>query len=198
MVKEIDLDGNILKKNKIPLLIKDKEWRNIFEPYSTKKMKKIIEEMEDKIRLEKETYAQLKAYTKQKKELMEKILHLSNEANSNNNEEALDKLDRIKLDILKMNDIMDELQFSLEMIPRDLNHLNLELLKETIYLSYEDIKDGGTEIKVLHEDIIKLREQLTEKWEKKLKLEERVSLLYSYLHNTLGHEETDKLDQKFL
>jgi len=52
--------------------------------------------------------------------------------------------------------------------------------------------------KTLTEDITRLRQQLHEKWEEKFNCERRTETLYSYLHNTLGHEETNKLDKHFL
>ncbi len=198
MAKEMDLEERIIRKNKIPILPFDQAWKENFEVYQTKTMEKISKEIMMKVDEEKQGEYQLKIYRNKKKQLMDKILELSNEANTTNNVEALTQLESAKDEILRINDQLDELHYQRESTPKEIERLNYELLKETIALAYEDIKEDSGRSKKVMEEIVALRKQLTEKWEEKIQLEDRVNALYSYLHNTLGHEETDKLDRMFL
>ncbi|TCO73160.1 hypothetical protein [Marinisporobacter balticus] len=198
MKKTIDLDENIMKRNKISVLIEDKEWLNNFGKYMTKAMEKIAKDLVLKVKEETEATKEIRGYKKQKKTLMEKILQLSDEVNNNENQEALTKLEEVKNQILRANDQIDAFQFKLETLPKEIENLNKELLTETIKIVYKDIKEGNGRIEQLTEEISKLREQLKNNWDEKIDLEDRVEILYAYLHNTLGYEETNKLDEKFL
>ncbi|SHJ61641.1 coiled-coil domain-containing protein [Paramaledivibacter caminithermalis] len=198
MLREIQIDEKIIKRNKIPILIKDKHWRKLFNENSTKNMKRLSDKLEKLISEEKEITKLLKEANKEKKMLMNKILKLSDEANSNNNTAALDALENTRNKILEVNDRIDELQFRLEMLPKEIYDTNLELLKETIAISYEDIIEGRKRVSYLDKEIKDIRKKLGEMWEEKFTKENRINDLYLYLHGTLGHEETDKLDRKFL
>ncbi|MBB6218795.1 putative nucleic acid-binding Zn-ribbon protein [Anaerosolibacter carboniphilus] len=198
MAKEMDLEEKIVRRNKIPILPFDQEWKENFGIHQTKTMEEISKEIMEKVNEEKQGEHQIQRFRKKKKQLMNKILELSNEANTSNNDQALVQLESAKDEILRINDQLDELQYQQEILPKEIEKLNFDLLKETIALAYEDIKEGSERSKTVMEEILELRKQLTEKWDEKISLENRVNSLYSYLHNTLGHEETDKLDRMFL
>lgn len=197
MTREIDLDEKIIKRKKIPILIKDNAWQSMYKENQTKDMKILVEKLEELINEEKESMGQLKDAHRQKKILMNKVLKLSDEANSNDNRTALIKLENTKNRILEVNDRIDELQFKLEMLPKEIYDVNFELLKETVYESYEDIIEGRERVGHLDMEIQKLRKALGKMWEEKFAKEKRINDLYLYLHGTLGHEETDKLDREF-
>lgn len=197
MTSEIVLDEKLIKKNKIPVLVLDKDWKSLFEKNMTRPMKKAAKNLETMVAEEKQAIRQMTIYKKQKKALMKKILQFSDEVNHNQKEEALGKLEQAKNQILEINDQIDELQYKLETLPKEIEKLNLMLLKDTIVLAYKGIEEDSTKIDVLTEEIGKLRQQLAERWDEKITLEEGVQRMYSYLHNTLGHEETNKLDKKF-
>lgn len=198
MARDINLDENIIKKNKIPVLIKDKEWMSLFGDIITKNMKKLVDKLEELLEEEKECVRALKECRKQKKAYMDMILKLSDEANSNDNQVALLQLEEAKNKILDINDNIDELEFRLETLPKEINKTNFELLKETVAISYNYIREGRDRIKYLDKEIQKMRKLLGSMWEEKFTKEKRINDLYLYLHGTLGHEETDKLDRKYL
>ncbi|QXM05308.1 hypothetical protein [Crassaminicella indica] len=198
MAKNVVLDEYIMKKNKIPVLIKDTEWKSLFEECMTKSMKKTAKALEEKVAEEKEAIKQYNIHRKLKQNLMERILKLSDEVNNNQKESLLIQLEDAKEKLLEVNDRIDELQFKLEILPKEIEGLNMELLKESVEIAYKDIEDGNKKLKELTEEIIKLRDQLKNSWDEKLNLESRVETLYAYLHNTLGYEQTNKLDKQFL
>ncbi len=198
MPKEIELDENILKKNKVPLLVKDKVWKGLFEDNMTRNMKKLSKSLNELIDKEKESAKEIRRLHKQKKILMDMVLKLSDDANTNDNTQALNKLEEAKNKIIELNRKIDDLQFDMENLPKEINGVNLELLKETVSLSYSDIKNDRERVEVLDKEIKKLRQILGNMWEEKFNKEKKVDNLYSYLHGTLGHQETDKLDKRFL
>lgn len=198
MPREIDIDEKIIRKNRIPILIKDESWKSLFSENQRKGMEELVDNLEELMDEEKELEKLLKSANREKKILLNKVLKLSDEANSNDNMEALDKLEYTKNKILEVSDKIDEIQFRLEILPKEMYDLNLELLKKTISISYEDIMKGRKRVNYLDVKIEKLRKVLGEMWEEKFEKEKRINELYLYLHGVLGHEETDKLDKKFL
>jgi len=195
----MDLSENIIRKNKIPVLIRDKTWRELFEPHKTRNMNKIAKEIEKLLAEERNTKIEFKKCQTTKKKLMESILYLSNELNHHHNESALEKLEKAKEEILKINEKIDGLQWKLEeILPNEIEKYNLDLLKETVEIAYKDIQEGSKKVSSLTEKITSLRQQLSDAWEEKIATEQRVEALYSYLHHTLGYEETNKLDKQFL
>ena len=198
MVKDINLEDGLIRRKKIPVLILNKEWKILFEEYMTKDMLKSAKELREMLSEEKQSELQLKIIRKQKKQLMEKILLLSEEINNSEKKESINKMEETKEQILEINKKIDELEYNLEILPKKIENLNLSLLKDTINIAYGDIKEGGSKMKTLTEEITKLRETLRLKWEDKLYWEKRTQQLYSYLHDNLGHEETNKLDRHFL
>ncbi|WP_129598198.1 hypothetical protein [Anaerophilus nitritogenes] len=198
MEKNIELDQNIIKKNKIPILIEDGEWTSLFESTMTRSMEKTSKVLKEKVIEYREATKQIKIYKKLKKDLMERVLQISNEVNNNQNDSVLDSLEQTKDKILQANDKIDEFQFMIETLPKEIEILNKALLTETISIAYEKIEKGSSKIKDLTDEIIKLRDQLKRSWDEKIELEKTVDDLYHYLHDTLGHEETNKLDRKFL
>ncbi|MDK2918517.1 MAG: hypothetical protein PWQ37_1250 [Candidatus Petromonas sp.] len=198
MFRNIELDENIIKKNKIPILIKDREWQKLFQDNLTKSMEKLTQQLEELIAEEKECMNDLRKARKKKKILMEKILKLSNEVNTNDDKVAIVKLEQAKNMILEINDKIDELQFKLETLPNEIKNINFKLLKETVTKAYDDIKEGKNRISCLDKEIQRLRKILGNMWEEKFTTEKKVNNLYLYLHGILGHRETDKLDKKFL
>lgn len=198
MERQIEIDKMIIKRKKIPVLIKDNAWESLFKENQTEKMKELSNKLEELIIEEREVEKELKETHRRKKILMNKVLKLSDEANSNNDKVALAKLENTKDRILEVNDKLDELQFRLEMLPKEIHDTNFELLKETVAISYEDITEGRERVGHLDVEIQKLRKILGKMWEEKFTKEKRINDLYLYLHGTLGHEETDKLDKEFL
>ncbi|WP_432402390.1 hypothetical protein [Wukongibacter sp. M2B1] len=197
MAREIDLDEKIIKRKKIPILIKDNTWQSLYNEKQTKNMRGLAKKLEELIHDEKEYMKQLKEAQKKKKVLMNKVLKLSDDANSNDNSVALIQLENTRNKILEVNDRIDELQFKLETLPKEIYDTNFELLKETVYESYEDIIEEKERVSYLDIEIQKLRKVLGKMWEEKFTKEKRINDLYLYLHGTLGHEEIDKLDREF-
>lgn len=198
MGKEIVLERDLIKKNKIPILITDKTWQLLFNGYMTASIKKNADALSLLLLKEKEIRSQIREYQKSKNKKMKEILYFSNEVNKHESENALEKLEDAKQKILEINEALDDLVFELQIIPQKKEKLNIEILRETIQLAYKDIKEGNERIDRLAEEISVLRQQLIERRDEKIDLETRAETLYSYLHNTLGYEETDKLDKIFL
>ena len=198
-MKKVDFkEDNIVKRNKIPILIYVPEWIQLFNNYKSRNMNKIIERLEGHIAREKELESELEKLGKRKKLVMNKILYLSKDINDNNNEAALDKMEDAENELLDINQKIPAAMEELEDIPRRINEENTLLLKETIKRSYELINEYKTESEKCQEQVNEIRQKLAALIQKKVDMEERVNKLYSFTHGMIGAAEMENLDENFL
>lgn len=197
-MKNIDFKDNIVKKNKIPILIYVPEWIQLFSNYKSRNMQKIITKLEDLISREKECDSELRSMEKRKKVLMNKILYLSKDINENNNEAALPKMEETEKELIEINQKIPALIEEMETLPGFINEVNTQLLKETIKRSYELIKEHKSESQKCQEQVNEIRKKLASLIERKVDMDERVNKLYSFIHGMIGAYEMESLDESFL
>ncbi|MBF8983392.1 hypothetical protein IZY60_07570 [Lutibacter sp. B2] len=197
MAKNIILDEDVIKRNKIDVLIYDDHWKKIFKDQATKAMKKNYKDLEKLCKEEQNAKRQIIICKNKKKKVMQEILELSNEVNNNKNESALHKLELARDQVLINNDQIDDYQFQIETLPKQIEKLNLELLEKSVNLAYEQVEKESKMINTLKDEIEKIRQKLYKAHEEKIVLEENEKKIYAYLHKTLGYEQTNKIDQEF-
>lgn len=197
-MKNIDFKDNIVKKNKIPILIYVPEWIQLFSNYKSKSMQKAISRLEELIAREKECDSEFRSLEKRKKVVMNKILYLSKDINDNNNEAALPKMEEAEKELIEINQKMPDLIEEMETLPDLINVQNTLLLKETIKRSYELIKEHKSESENCQEQVNEIRQKLAALIQKKVDMEERVNKLYSFVHGMIGADEMESLDENFL
>lgn len=197
-MKNIDFKDNIVKKNKIPILIYVPEWIQLFSSYKSRSMQKIITKLEELIAREKEYDSELNSLERRKKIVMNKILYISKDINENNNEAALPKMEETEKELIDINHKIPELIEEMETLPNLINEMNTQLLKETIKRSYELIKEHQYESEKCQEQVNEIRQKLAALIEKKVDMEERVNKLYSFIHGMIGAAEMESLDESFL
>lgn len=197
-MKNIDIKENIIRRNRIPVLIYTTDWIQLFSNHRTKGMQKTIDRLESLLSKEKDLEEELKEVEKKKKLLMSKILHLSNELNENSNNAVISMLEKTQKEILSINSRIPQILEELEDIPFEIDKQNTILLKDTIKRAYDMINEYKQESEITQSEIIKIRQSLAGLIQKKVDLEESVNKLYSYLHGIMGAAEMEKLDENLL
>ena len=197
-MKNIDFKDNIVKKNKIPILIYVPEWIQIFSNFRSRSMNKTITKLEELISREKERDSELDSLGKRKKVVMNKILYLSKDINENNSGAALPKMEEAEKELIDINQKIPRLIEELEILPGLINEVNTQLLKETIKRSYELINEYKSESEKCQEQVNEIRQKLAALIQKKVDMEERVNKLYSFAHGMIGAAEMENLDENFL
>jgi flagellar biosynthesis/type III secretory pathway chaperone len=197
-MKEIKFEDNIIKKNRIPILIYNPEWMQLFVNFNSKNLKKAVTALEELLSREKACVSEQKELEMRKKILMNKILYISKEINEDNNMDAIPKMEETQKEMLQINDRIPKLVEELEILPDLINQQNTIVLKETIKRAYELIKENKDEAAKCQDEVNKIRQRLGELITKKIETEERVNKLYSFVHGMIGAEEMEKLDDKYL
>lgn len=197
-MSDIHFKENIVKRNKIPVLIYHPVWIQLFNNYKSEEMEVEIAKLEAHIKREKECEKEIRDGEQRKKTLMKKVLYISNEINENDNKEALIQMDEAQKELMELNEKLPLLMEELEMIPSLINEQNTEVLKTTIKRGYELIKESKEEASRCQEEVNELRKALAELIKNKVDLEVRANHLYTFVHGLLGAVEMDKMDKNFL
>lgn len=197
-MKDIDFKDNIVKRNKIPILIYVPEWIQLFSGNKSRNMQKIIKKLEELIARGKDCDLELDKLEKRKKIIMNKILYLSKDINENDNNAALPKMEEAEKEIIEINQKIPRLIEESEILPDRINEMNTQLLKETIKRAYELIKEYESESEKHQEQVNEFRQKLADLIQKKVYTEEQVNKLYSFVHGMIGADEMESLDKSFL
>lgn len=198
MAKKITITDDMLKLTTIPNLARDTQWDALFINIMDRRMKTLHKDIRELMDKKKEAEIALKMKRMEKKKLMKSILIYSDEINSKGNEESITKLELAKNNIESINDTIDELMYTLEEIPSHMRQKNYELLKLTLGYAYSDLSDNKENIDSINNEIDRLRNRIIALKEKRKEYDDSSNTLYSYLHRTIGHKNTEELDELFL
>lgn len=193
----IGFTNKIIRKSRIPILIHDKQWKQLFSNDMSKYMENLSKELEKLLKEEKELRKRLKDYQYRKRVLMNKIIHLSDRLNIKGESVDIINMENLKNEISCLNEEIDKVRKNLEAYPPKIENVNMELLEETAKIAYLEIDKAETRIKAVDYEIGLLRERLGEYRDEKEVLEKKAQVLYSLLHSIIGSEEIEKLDEKF-
>lgn len=196
--KEIELDEKIIIKNRIPILVRDENWIELFQDVDDKGIQLAREELEVLLEEEDNIQKKLRNLQIQKIKAMKMILKVSDAVNNEDKVESVDLLDRYKKDILEINDAIDEMTFRLETIPKEILEANFNLLKATVNYGYKELKIREKKLDATSNEVEELKVRLKELINEKHDYEEWINATYTFLHGLLGNVQMEELDNKML
>ncbi|MBU5438514.1 hypothetical protein KQI42_10865 [Tissierella sp. MSJ-40] len=196
--KSINLDEDILLKNKIPLLINDPTWTKLFGEANDKSIQNTKEELIQLVNNESNLDMKSRELQKEKLNCMKMILGVSDSVNNENKLENIELLDEYKKRIHEINEEIDEVTFQLETIPKSIKESNFNLLKATVKYGYDELKYREKVVNQVVGEIESLKEKLMELINTKHDYEEWINETYPFLHGLLGSNEMEKLDREIL
>ena len=159
ILKQINIDDDIMVKNKIPILIEDKNWIKLFEDVDCIDIQKLKKKLEESLESERNLFKEIDDLQYRKSQIMKKILEVSNAVNNKEEFEEVDKLDDYKEEILSINERADELSLDSEAISKEIEEINFQLLKSTIEYGYNILKQEKERFNFLVEEIDRMREE---------------------------------------
>ena len=197
-MKSIKFTDDIVKKNRIPILIYTPEWLQNFSDNMDKDMEKTKKELENVLQREKDIETEMSEKDGRKKSLMRKVLYVSQEINQNQTPGADLIMDETKKEISEINEELPILMEELEEIPNIINEKNTEVLKATIKRGFAIITEYKNECDEFQIECIALRARLEELAKLKLDSQKKAQKLYYFMYSWIGKKEMEKLDDKVL
>lgn len=187
----------ILRKS-IPALIVNKNWHDLFIGKKPSTIQHTEKKLETLVKKYSQVKQELKEYESLKKQLMEGIIadmdNISDETT-----EKLDKKMNTNTNLIQdLNMRMEKTQDDLLELPALIDECNKELIFRTAEVFYPKLMDNVQEYHQQLTEIETLKRQLRKRLERKVDLEEENDAIYHKLHQVLGADILDQLDEYFI
>jgi hypothetical protein len=180
---------------KIPILTLDERWHQLFPDYDKPAY---IKGLEDKInelmRKQGKIINDLKDMKVLKKQLMDEIITHMDVDDTKAGRLKAKKLDRNQKLIKELTDKMKKAEDDLVELPYIIKDVNEQLIIESAKLCYQRLNRNNQRIIEISKWITDIREELKEKILEKQDMELKNTEIYSYMHDMLGPELLQELD----
>ena len=190
--------SDLLSSKRVPIVILDERWHKLFE--KEPKSSKVVElekKLNDLLKQQGRLVTDGKSLKSAKNQLMDGIV-----ANMNVDSSPAGKLNGKKLQksqklIQDINGKLKETDNDLAEMPYRIREVNSKLVVEGINQCYQKLGTNANERNELDLKINAMRDELKNMIVRKQDLEEENSNIYTYMHDVLGSEIMETLDQKY-
>ncbi len=194
--KSINYD-KIFKGKKIPILTLDERWHEIFPDYDKPThIREIETRLNELIKQQGKMATDMKDLKNLKTKLMQEII-----AHMDANETEAGKLKAKKLDrnqklIKEISEKMNKAEDELIKLPYQIKAVNEQLIIESAKVCYERLDRNNEKAAEISRWVAKVREELKDKILEKQDMEMKSTAIYSYMHDMLGPELLQDLDEE--
>lgn len=187
----------LLKGKKVPPLVLDNKWHQLFlVEKKNKNIKKLEKEYDALLQKQGKLGTDIKDMKKLKEDLLQEIR--DNMEQAEDDSKIQKKQEKNQKLIREINEKTEAYEDELMDIPYQLDQINKQLMVETMQVFYSIMKRNDDSINEIIDWIKKIRDEVKNKMIKKTELEEYNTTIYGYLHDVLGGEVVDVFDIKYL
>ncbi|MGB8452304.1 MAG: hypothetical protein WCD89_08230 [Anaerocolumna sp.] len=194
--KEINFE-KLFKGKKIPILTLDERWHELFPEYDKPAhIKEIETKLNELIKQQGKLANDMKDMKNLKTKLMQEII-----IHMDVNDTEIGKLKAKKLEqnqrfIKELSDKMNNTEDELIKLPYRIKAVNEQLIIESTKVCYSRLKSNNYKILEIARWISKIRDELKERILEKQDMEMKNTSIYSYMHDMLGPELMQGLDEE--
>ncbi|MDE6617002.1 MAG: hypothetical protein K2K35_10575, partial [Lachnospiraceae bacterium] len=176
-----------LKNKKIPLLVLDPQWHELFpEHRKTSEIKNCEKRLNELIKIQGQTANNIKEYDKAKKAIMDNIVSNMTDGSEPDSFLKARKQEKNQKLMANLNDKISEAEEIQKEIPAQIQLANRELLVEAMKVCYNELTSNTEQIEELEAWIAETRNNLKDRILEKQDMEMRNTQMYKYMHNLLG------------
>lgn len=197
--KKNDFDNFRLsfKNKKIPILTLDTRWHELFFGVDKPSTVKVIEEeLNGLLKRQGKLTSSMKELKVLKKQLMTEIVQSMDTDTLSTKHKNEKKLEQNRRLIQEINEQLSDYEKELGGLPYHIKEVNEELMMRSMAICYEELKINNNEVISLNNWIQSTRDELKEKILEKQDLENKNTILYSYMHDLLGAEVMEIFDKQ--
>ena len=194
--KRIDFN-KIVKDRKLPILILDNRWHELFdENQKSSTMKELELKLNNLLKKQGKLGSDIKDMKILKNNLLKEIMANMEISSDVANKAKEKKLDKNKQFINELNDKIDASMDELSEIPYKIKEVNEALMAASVDIFYDRLESNKEELQNVADWIAEIREELKRKILIKQDLESKNSMIYSYMHDILGAELMELFDKE--
>ncbi|BCK00338.1 hypothetical protein [Anaerocolumna chitinilytica] len=193
--EEIDF-AKIFKGKKVPIVVLDERWHQLFPDYDKPNQVKVLESnLNEVIKQQGKLTNDLKDLKKLKNQLMGEIITHMDVSDTKEGKIKEKKLDQNQRLIREIGDKIKEAENQLIDLPYQIKEANEQLIIESTAICYKRLSDNTEKITEINQWIKSIREQLKIKILEKQDMEMKNTDIYNYMHDMLGPELLQELDE---
>ncbi len=195
-IKAMDFD-KIFKGKKIPILTLDERWHELFPDYDKPvHIKEIEYKLNDLIKQQGKLANDMKDMKNLKNQLMQEIIIHMDVNDTEVGKLKAKKLDKNQKMIKELSDKMNRTEDELIELPYQIKAVNERLIIESAKVCYARLNNNNKKAAEIAQWISKTRDELKEKILEKQDMEIKNTAIYSYMHDMLGPELLQGLDEE--
>lgn len=193
--EEINFE-KIFKGKKIPIVVLDERWHQLFPDYDKPPQIKLLQgKLDDLMKQQGKLTNDLKDLKRLKNQLMGEIITHMDVSDTKEGRLKEKKLDQNQKLIREISDKIKEAENQLIDLPYQIKEANEELIIESTAICYKRLNDNAEKIAEINKWIWSIREQLKVKILEKQDMEMKNTDIYNYMHDMLGPELLQELDE---
>lgn len=194
--KKIDYQ-KVVKNRKIPIFTIDTRWHELFpEGEKPSEIKDLEQKVNNLLKKQGKLGDDIKAMKKLKNNLMKEIMANMDITNNELGKAKERKMDKNKQLIEEINEKITVAMDELSDIPYQIKEVNETLAAASIEICYQRLEQQKKMIDEIAEWIAKVRGELKDKILLKQDMEDKNTLIYSYLHDLLGADLMEAFDRE--
>jgi len=190
--------SNLLANKRVPIVILDERWHKLFQ--KTPKSARVTElerKLNDLMKQQGKLVADVKSLKTAKQQLMGGIMANMNVDSSPEGKLNGKKLQKSQKLIQDINLKLKNTDNDLAEIPYKIKEANARLVVEGMNQCYQKMDANSNELAAVTQRMEQLREELKQLIVKKQDMEEENTVIYSYMHDVLGSDVMELLDQHY-
>ncbi|QHQ62538.1 hypothetical protein Ana3638_18565 [Anaerocolumna sedimenticola] len=194
--KELNFE-KIFKGKKIPILTLDERWHELFPDYDKPAhIKEIEAKLNELIKQQGKLASDMKDMKALKNKLMQEIITHMDVNDSKIGKIKAKTLDRNQRYIKELSEKMNRTEDELIELPYQIKAINEQLIVESAKVCYERLNSNNKKVAEIALWVSKIRNELKEKILEKQDMEMKNTAIYSYMHDMLGPELLQGLDEE--
>lgn len=188
----------VLRRKHVPILTLDERYMELL---TEREKPDYIRKMEASVNvwLKKQgrSSSEVKELHRAKSRLMRNIVENMQETEGESERKRGKKLDKSQKLIREANEKIMLLEEEQKQIPQRLEDANLELLYATMDICYQKLKEDQDEIEEIAQWVTRIQKELKDKIARKQRVEAEYNRIYGNLHDMLGAEVMEYLDEEY-
>lgn len=193
-----DVGKQLVIKKTIPPLILNKDWHNLFPNQKPSAIRNIEKKQEQLLKNYSQLKQDVKDYDRLKKQVMGAIIADMDNISNQTPDKVDKKMDTNSNLIHDLNQRIADAEDRLLDLPGQIDACNQDLIVQTGNLFYQKLVANTDDYYKVKSEIEDLKGRLRKLLDQKVDLEEENDHLYHHLHQVLGAEIIDQLDEHFM
>lgn len=183
---------------KVHHLTLDNRWHELFKENKSRKIKSLENKLNNLIKEQGKLNNDYKEYTALKKKVMTDIVTNMSQACEEENNKAIENMDKNKNYITEINKKLDSIENRLVKLPQEIEQTNKSLLESSMADCYARMIASKIKINSYEEQVNELRNKLKELVIEKNENQEQYEKLYTYMHDLVGRDVIEQFDNMYL